>query len=514
MNKFLSLILLSIVSGEFTFGQPTGDKNNLPAILHDGDQVLFIGNSKVGSEGGLHHHFRRVTAQASPPLTIQTDWPSMYNKPTLKDMYTDEIVKRIHSGTDNVIVVSSGSEEAMRQFARIITENHRQMVLFATWADNPLLDSEGWSGFRRKTQLIVDEVQRFENNTGIPVVPSGLIFYDLLVNPIKYPGLREDYLFVPGSSVQNDLGTLVNVSTIYAVTTGRSPVGLWFWNPFSAELVKAVQERVWKIVNEWKSGKVVLDTISEPGMLMTRKKMDIKIGTIEWPPILKDGDRIFYVGNSFIGTEGGLENHFQRIIQMVNPPLHIAQSSQIFWGQGLNRMYTNDVVEEIESGRNDLVVVTSGPSDILDKFYKIIKVANSTMMVHMTWGRNPTINDHGLEGYREQTTRIVEETRNFENETGVAIAPCGLVLYDLTIDPPAIPGLRLDWLYMVENIHQNHIGTMVNAATHYAVMTGRSPVGLPMWDPYPEELVKAVQERAWQIVQDWKAGKIKIKPIP
>jgi len=55
---------------------------------------------------------------------------------------------------------------------------------------------------------------------------------------------------------------------------------------------------------------------------------------------------------------------------------------------------------------------------------------------------------------------------------------------------------------------------MVNAATNYAVMTGRSPVGLQMWDPYPPELVKAVQERAWQIVLDWKADKTVIKPVP
>ncbi len=93
------------------------------------------------------------------------------------------------------------------------------------------------------------------------------------------------------------------------------------------------------------------------------------------------------------------------------------------------------------------------------------------------------------------------------------VAPCGLVFYDLVVDPPDVPGLRPDWVFMSENIHQGQIGTMANAATHYAVMTGRSPVGLPMWDPYPPKLVKAVQERAWKIVQDWKAGKVVVKPV-
>jgi hypothetical protein len=53
---------------------------------------------------------------------------------------------------------------------------------------------------------------------------------------------------------------------------------------------------------------------------------------------------------------------------------------------------------------------------------------------------------------------------------------------------------------------------ITRAASRYAVMTGRSPVGLPMCDPYPPELVEAVQERAWQIVRDLKPDRIVVKP--
>jgi hypothetical protein len=64
---------------------------------------------------------------------------------------------------------------------------------------------------------------------------------------------------------------------------------------------------------------------------------------------------------------------------------------------------------------------------------------------------------------------------------------------------------------MVENIHQNHLGTMANIAAHYGVLTGQPPIGLPMWDPYPPDLVKALQMRAWEIIQDWKKGEVNIK---
>lgn len=496
------------------FFQPlqSPDQNALwPAIIHDGDSILFVGNSKVGSEGGLHNHFRRMLEQKNPQLNLYTDWISMYGISHLKGMYTDELVERIKYKNDNIVIVSSGSDSAMHKFADLISNSNKQMVVYAIWADNPLINPGGWQGFRDQTVENVHAVRKFEGETGIPVVPSGLIYYDLLVNPVKFKGLRHDYLFVPGSSVQNDLGTLVNVSAIYAVTTGKSPEGLPFWDPFPEKLIHDIQKRVWKIVREWKEDQVVINDIPD---ITDAKRRKAEKGPPEpalWLPLINDSGRIYYVGNSFIGSEGGLENHFQRMANKMDPPLYLESSSTIFWGQGLNRMYTDQVIENIKTSHFDLVVVTSGPGDMLHKFYRLINEVDSRMMIHMTWGLNPVLNQEGMEGYKSQTERIVEQMLNFEKETGVPIAPCGLVFYDLIVDPPEDYDLRQDWVYMVENIHQNHIGTMANAATHYAVMTGRSPVGMEMWDPYPADLVREVQERAWQIVKDWKSGKINIK---
>jgi hypothetical protein len=511
-NFVLAKILWCLTACLIIFIQPTLAGGTWPSLLHDKDSVLFIGNSKVGSEGGLQNHFRRTLTRADPPLSIQTFWPGMFNRPTLKDMYTEEVTERIQTGTDDLVIVSSGSVEAMKQFADLIRDAGKQMVLYATWAENPYLEEKGWAAFREATRLHMEQVKKFEKAEQIPVVSSGLIYYDLLADPIPF-GLRQDYLFVPGSSVQNDLGTMVNVAALYAVTTGRSPVGLPMWEPFDPELVRAVQERVWTIVRDWKNGKINLKPIPERSSI-TGRSPQMSTELSQWPALLKDGDSVYYVGNSFIGSEGGLENHFPRLLSQIKPAMDISTSSIIFWGRGLQSMYTDEVREEIATGRHEVVVVTSGPPDLLKKFHRDIEAAGSRMAVHMTWGRNPTINDGGLTSFREQTIRIVETLQQFEKETKVPVIPCGLIFYDLIVDPPAINGLRLDWVFMIENIHQNHIGTLANAAAHYAVMTGRSPAGLPMWDPYPEELVKAVQERAWKIVRDWKAGRVEVKPVP
>jgi hypothetical protein len=493
-----------------------GASNDSPVLLEGGERVLFIGNGYVGSEGGLHNHFRRTLARPEPALSIETDWPAMFNRPTLADMLTDEVATRIREGPDDLIVAMNGHADAMREVAGLIESSGRTMVLFSTWAENPVIRADGMEGFRAETHTLMDQARQFEKETGVRVAPSGLIFYDLLADPIEFPGLREDYLFVQGGSIQNDLGTLVNVSALYAVTTGRSPVGLPVWDPFPESLVAAIQERVWHVVQDWQAGNTVLKPVPRQvaSARAAAQRTTQNEQTPTWPPLLEDGDHLFYVGNSFIGSEGGLNNHFRRMTTSASPPLTISDTSLIFWGQGLNRMYTGDVVREIESGGSDIVVVTSGPVEMLNRFKTAIEPTGAQMAVHMTWGRNPTINEGGLASFREQTQNLVVTMREFEHETGIPVVPCGLIFYDLVVDPPDVAGLRLDWVFMGENIHQNHIGTMANATAHYAVLTGRSPVGLPMWDPYPPELVQAVQERAWHIVKEWKAGRVQVKSLP
>ena len=129
----------------------------------------------------------------------------------------------------------------------------------------------------------------------------------------------------------------------------------------------------------------------------------------------------------------------------------------------------------------------------------------------MTWGRNPTINKEHMTGFEKETNSIVQEMKKFERENNIPVIPCGLIFYDLIADPPSGFSLRVDWPFMVENIHQNHLGTMANVAAHYAILVGRSPIGLPMWDPYPKKLVKKLQKRVWQLVQEWKHEKLSVQ---
>ncbi|MCB0855810.1 MAG: hypothetical protein KDD63_26495, partial [Bacteroidetes bacterium] len=422
---------------------------------------------------------------------------------TLKDMLTDEIKERITHGNDHLIILQSGAINEMQAFVKLIREAGKEVMIFQVWDENTMLRNEE---DKREAVSSYSSLLSFCQTNHIKLAPAGIAYNQLMEKPPKGHHLRPDYLYVPEGIVQNNLGTMVNVASIYASLSGESPVGLPSWEPFDKELVKAIQTRTFSVYKNWQKGKIKLEITNKSNELA---QVAIQNSEPAWEPVLKTDSKIYYVGNSYIGTEGGLENHFPRLLREVNSPYQISTKSQIFWGQGLQRMFQPNVKKQIAEGPEDLVVVTSGPRVYMDSFYTEITSVGKKMAIHMTWGRNPTINDQGMEGFKNQTKAIVETTMKFEEETGVPVIPCGLIFYDLVKNPPQFENIKLreDWVFMVENIHQNHLGTMINASAHYAVLTGQSPVGLPMWDPYPEELVRVLQERTWQIVKDWKAGK-------
>lgn len=470
-------------------------------------RILFVGNSKVGSEGGLQHHFRRTIERLPDSTGIHTDWIAMYNRADLSEMMTTDLLHRIETGDDDLLIVQSGPEKAMAEILEKSRKANKEIIFFSEWEDNPFLSGNTWREFSEKTIFSHKSLSQFSREENVPIAPTGLVFHDVL-KEIKQGNLRDDFLFVPESSVQNDLGVYVNIASLLAVLEGGVPDVIPMWDPFADDLLQEILAVARQSINRWNDGSfMTLDQDADIKSDVSHNYAFDFATSPAWDPVLKKENRLFYIGNSFIGTEGGLENHFPRVLQEVNAPFSIRTRSRIFWGQRLSRMFQPDIVDQIHNEDEEIIIVTSGSRIYLDSFYQEIQKADKQMLVHMTWGRNPTINDGGMESYREQTMDIVRTCRNFEDERNAQVIPCGLIFYSLLVDPPDIDEeLRLDWMFMQENIHQNHLGTMINLAAHFSIMTGLSPVGLPMWDPYPPALVKALQERVWEVVRVWKAG--------
>jgi len=234
---------------------------------------------------------------------------------------------------------------------------------------------------------------------------------------------------------------------------------------------------------------------------------------------IKNGDRLLFIGNSFMANEGGVFNYLAAALQKNRVSTNV--DKQINYGKALREMMKPEVRSAIEAGDAAAVVITSGQLDIMKRFDGGIRQAGMKTVVFMTWELRHPGNRATTSQYTEATRKAVQEMRRMERETGAMIVPAAVAFHSLTTRPPeGMP--RVDYLWKPRNIHQNELGTMVNAWMLYSVLTGNSPVGVNFDMPpyvvgqkvksepdirFTRDLRTALQERVWEVAQVWKAGK-------
>ncbi|MEP3478794.1 MAG: hypothetical protein ABJZ55_06075 [Fuerstiella sp.] len=246
----------------------------------------------------------------------------------------------------------------------------------------------------------------------------------------------------------------------------------------------------------------------------TARRRSSSLGTVQ------NGESFLFIGNSFMANEGGVFNYTAKALR-VGAETKISTEKMIEYGRPLSAMAKPEVVRAIASEEYDSVVITSGQLATMKKFVTEINKAGKKPIVFMTWELRHPGNRGTQQSYTDATKRSVRDMRRLEKETGATIVPAAVVYHDLTTQPPeGLP--RIDYLWRPANIHQNELGTMVNAWMFYAVLTGKSPVGVNFDMPpfvvgeklreAPElrltpELRRTLQERVWKVAKEWQSGK-------
>lgn len=198
------------------------------------------------------------------------------------------------------------------------------------------------------------------------------------------------------------------------------------------------------------------------------------------PDILFDGAKISFIANSFMGEWGGLNSYLELLasagleIDLETVPARQSAGGW-YWGMGLDQM--TDALDRIEAeGDYDICVFLNGSLDAMRTFAERLTAAcGEVVLLVAGGGQNPV----SLGGAHESTVAdSLADARTLQSEfPGLRVAPAALVFYDLAVNPPvAVP--RVDYLYGAGNIHQNGLGTLVNAFTLFAVMTGQLSVGI------------------------------------
>lgn len=89
-------------------------------------------------------------------------------------------------------------------------------------------------------------------------------------------------------------------------------------------------------------------------------------------PIIRDGERMLFVGNSYTANEGGVYSYLAKALSVAKGP-SIRADKRIYYGKPLAAMFTEDVQTAIRSDDFDSVVITSGDLPTMKKFDELIR---------------------------------------------------------------------------------------------------------------------------------------------
>ncbi len=199
------------------------------------------------------------------------------------------------------------------------------------------------------------------------------------------------------------------------------------------------------------------------------------------PGILFSNAKMSFISNSFMGAWGGLNNYLELMVEASPEPVTLntiparQTSGGWYWGLGLGAM--TSALDRIElEGDYSSCIFLDGPLQTMRDFADRLFVACDFVVLFADAGaRNPVT--LGANHFNV-TNSTLSNARIMESEyPDLLVIPTALIFYDLSIDPPiTVP--RLDYLYGDQNIHQNGLGTLINAFAIYSVLSSRSPVGI------------------------------------
>ncbi len=223
-------------------------------------------------------------------------------------------------------------------------------------------------------------------------------------------------------------------------------------------------------------------------------------------PLVVDGDAVFFVGNSFFDWQArSLPTWVAALGDIASPPLRLDVSGDIVPGDLPLADFREHarVRDALDSKRYAVFVLQGHEYEPVDNkaefhqavrdFHREITAAGGRTALFMTW-------DFHFRPFIDDLAASYDE---IGGELGIPVIPAGLVHYDCTRSPP--PGKSHWWLtadadHPEGDLHQNELGTAVNAFTTFATLTGRDPRELdfvPRGEALDRDTLRYLAEMAW-----------------
>ncbi len=201
------------------------------------------------------------------------------------------------------------------------------------------------------------------------------------------------------------------------------------------------------------------------------------------PPLVHDGDAVFFVGNSFFGwRDRPLPQWVAEVGRALTPPTRLEVGANIVLGNTpLGELLVDAVTQEALRSRRYRVWVLAAeefePVDHKARFHqavrdfdRAVRESGGRTVLFMTWDFP----------WRPFIAELADSYDEIAHELGIPVVPAGLVFHDAHLAPPA--GRGPYWLLEDTGdpstlLHQNELGSAANAYVTFAVLTGRDPRG-------------------------------------
>ncbi|OGQ24101.1 MAG: hypothetical protein A2138_04980 [Deltaproteobacteria bacterium RBG_16_71_12] len=209
----------------------------------------------------------------------------------------------------------------------------------------------------------------------------------------------------------------------------------------------------------------------------------VPLGDPPLPALLRDGDAVFFVGNSFFGWGGRqLPEWVASLGRAVTPPIRIEVGSNIIVGNTpLGGFLEHPTTRAALAERRYRVWVLQGEEfeavdhkaefhQAVRDFDRAIVSSGGRTVLFMTW-------DFRFRPFIDELAASYDE---IGRELSIPVIPAGLVFHDSNVAPPQ--GRRPYWLtadleHKDGGLHQNEHGTAANSYATFALLTGRNPHG-------------------------------------
>lgn len=229
-------------------------------------------------------------------------------------------------------------------------------------------------------------------------------------------------------------------------------------------------------------------------------------------PLLEDGDRVLFIGNSYTFFHGGLPRHLKDICRSVEKPLKIETAMVTAGGKELSYLFeSTDAVEKIRSGNWDLVILQGGFNApiiknkreefkaAVRKFQAVITESGAQPVIWAVWEQK--VHKPAWNVWK----RIRDVTHDVADDLDMPVVPVGPVW--AAIRRSGLEGVETageTFLYR-DAVHPTKAAVHLNTLVFYSFLTGRSCVGLDFTDrngEFSDPAVRdAVQAIVWQTVQ-------------